>query len=126
MTWPHRGRPRTIRSFAHVPYGTPLVWQAAWLYEHARRLAERERSDAVDDALAVLALTTNLYHDARWDGVRQAVQAGATVDEIALALGMAIHDAHDLVHRIEERDQMAATSISETRLAPSSASTSYR
>ncbi|MBT2439950.1 hypothetical protein J7E93_07405 [Streptomyces sp. ISL-36] len=107
MNWPRRGRPRTIRSFAHIPYGTPLVWQAAWLYKHAWRLAQRERGDAgtVDDALAVLALTTNLYHSARWDGVRQAVRTGATVEEVAFALGMSIHDARDLVRRIEERDR---------------------
>ncbi|MFD4320497.1 hypothetical protein [Streptomyces sp. NPDC058548] len=103
----HQGRPRTIRSFAHISYGTPLDQQAGWLYEHAWRLAQHERggADAVDHALAVLALTTNLYHDARWDGIRQAVRAGATVPEIALALGMAIRDARDLVHRIEARDR---------------------
>lgn len=119
MTGPHGKRPRKIRSFAQVPYSTPLVWQAAWLYEHAWRMAQHEHGDAnaVDDALAVLALTTNLYHDARRDGVRQAVRAGATISEIAIALGMARDDTRDLVRRIEERDRELRTLVERSKPA---------
>jgi predicted transcriptional regulator len=54
--------------------------------------------------LAALALSVSIYHDARWAGVLQATRAGATVDEIAMALGISIDDACDLVQRVRARD----------------------
>ncbi|WP_143060383.1 hypothetical protein [Streptomyces misionensis] len=95
---------RRIRTFAQVPSGTPLVWQAARLYQHTRRLAERPRGHGAEDALAALALSTSIYHEARWSGVLQAVREGATIEEIAIALGISIDDARDLIHRIQGRE----------------------
>ncbi|MFJ8677325.1 hypothetical protein [Streptomyces sp. NPDC093589] len=98
---------RKIRSLGQVPCGTPLVWQAARLYGHSWRLAQAHRhaGAGVSDALAVLSLSTSIYHDAHWDGVREAVQAGATVGQVAMALGISIDDARDLIRRIKERDR---------------------
>jgi hypothetical protein len=108
MTEQEWRRPRRLRSHAQVPFRTPLVVQAAWLYQHAWRLVHHRPGEGVDDALAVLALSTSLYHDAQRDGVRQALRAGATVGEIAIALGISTDDARDLVHRIEARPGAAA------------------
>ncbi|MFI9359342.1 hypothetical protein ACWGQL_38325 [Streptomyces lydicus] len=52
----------------------------------------------------MLALSTSIYHFARWDGVRQAVQAGATAEQIGMALGISIDDARNLTCRIKARD----------------------
>ncbi|MCZ1012636.1 hypothetical protein [Streptomyces lydicus] len=100
---------RPVRSLGQVPARIPLVWKAARLYAHTWRMA-RHRSrhrDAghVEDALAVLALSTSIYHDTHWYGVLQAARAGATNAEIAMALGISIDNAQDLVHRIAKRDR---------------------
>ncbi|MFF8314384.1 hypothetical protein [Streptomyces lydicus] len=98
---------RTIRSLGQIPYGVPLAWQAARLYQHTRRLAQDRQYGAagsVEDALSMLALSTSIHHFARWDGVRQAVQAGATAEQIGMALGISIDDARNLTCRIKARD----------------------
>jgi hypothetical protein len=81
------------------------VWKAERLpprlYQHAWRLAHRQRGgdSGVDDALAVLALSSKIYYDARWDGIRQALRAGATVGQVAMAMGISMDDARDLAYQ---------------------------
>ncbi|PAZ09337.1 hypothetical protein CLM62_47135 [Streptomyces sp. SA15] len=98
---------RNVRTFAQVSRDIPLSWQAEKLYHHAWRLEHQPRADTagVNDALAVLALSTALYYDARRDGVRQALRVGATVPEVARALGIAIDEAGHLAQRLAEQDR---------------------
>ncbi len=62
----------------------------------------------IDDALALIRLSSSVYHHARRDAVRQAVKAGATVEEVAIALGMSIADTRVFIGRIRERDRLLA------------------
>ncbi|MFK0121466.1 hypothetical protein [Streptomyces sp. NPDC090994] len=98
---------RRIRTCAQVPGGLPLSWMAEKLVRHVWRLEHRPRgrADVVDDALAVPALSTAIGAQAQRNGVRQALRVGATVPEVAMALGISIEDAQYLAQQLEERDR---------------------
>ncbi|MFD4025748.1 hypothetical protein ACFWRV_19870 [Streptomyces sp. NPDC058576] len=78
-----------------------------------RLAADARRMDApgggdTRDALDLISLSSSVYRYACRDGVRQAVQAGATYREIVLAFGMSISDTQDLIDRIRARDRELA------------------
>ncbi|WP_337963881.1 hypothetical protein [Streptomyces baarnensis] len=84
------------------------LYEAARLTACAERLVRDDGDVDVGDALALIRLSSSVYHHARRDGVRQAVKAGATVGEVAIALGMSIADTRVLIGRIRERDRLLA------------------
>ena len=101
---------RRIRTCGQVPRGLPLSWIAERLYRHAWRLEHRPSVDTgVDDALAVLALSTAIGAEAQRDCVLQALRVGATVPEVAMALGMSIEEAGHLSQRIKANAAERAT-----------------
>ncbi|MHC3456168.1 Rossmann-fold NAD(P)-binding domain-containing protein [Streptomyces prasinus] len=92
-----------------APAATPLAWQIDKHTEHNDRLMnlelsadfpyEVERGD-VGDALAVIALRESMRRDleaARGVRVRQAVELGATWNEVAAALDVTADDARALL-----------------------------
>ncbi|MFC9033693.1 hypothetical protein [Streptomyces arboris] len=60
------------------------------------------------DALDLIKLSSSVYHNARRDGVLQAVRAGATNGQIAIVLGLSIPDTRDLIDRLRARDRELA------------------
>ncbi|MFF2721555.1 hypothetical protein [Streptomyces sp. NPDC058011] len=60
----------------------------------ARRMHAPGGGD-LHDAPDLITLSSRAYHYARWHGVLQAVRAGATDGQIAIALGMSMPDTRD-------------------------------
>ncbi|GHG62626.1 hypothetical protein [Streptomyces griseocarneus] len=92
-----------------VPPATPLTWLAEKHQEHADRLTNRllptdslheaERA-TTDDALAVLALREAVRREmeyGRGAHVRDALQLGATWNEVAAALDLAPDEAREVL-----------------------------
>ncbi|TSB31887.1 hypothetical protein [Streptomyces benahoarensis] len=99
----------TIRRPGDVPTATPLAWQINKHTEHNDRLMnnslpadfkyEVQRGDA-GDALAVIALRESMRHDieaGRGVRVLDAIQLGATWNEVAAALDITPDDARALL-----------------------------
>lgn len=81
--------------------------EAARLAACARRMYAPGGGD-MHDALDLIKLSSGVYHYARWHNVLQAVRAGATDGQIAIALGMSIPDTRDLIDRIRARPRALA------------------
>ncbi|MFE4539676.1 hypothetical protein ACFRKB_32200 [Streptomyces scopuliridis] len=102
-------RPDDVRSEAGGP--VPLMWQMEKFTEHNDRLMNRrlpadfpyevDRGD-VDDSLAALALGASMRRDIERQHasrVREAVELGATWDQVAAALDITDDEARDLLRR---------------------------
>jgi len=100
-------RPDDVRSEAGGP--VPLSWQMEKLTEHNDRLSNRrlpadfpydiERGDA-GDSLAALALGTSIRRDIEREHasrVREAIELGATWDQVAAALDISADEARGLL-----------------------------
>ncbi|MGW6463643.1 hypothetical protein [Streptomyces rubiginosohelvolus] len=59
---------------------------------------------SMDDELNLIKLSSVAYRSARRDGVLRAARAGATDEEIAIALGMPIPETRDLIDHLCVRD----------------------
>ncbi|MFF0794182.1 hypothetical protein [Streptomyces spiralis] len=112
-----------VRRPGDVPAATPLSWQFEKFTEHNDRLANNaipadfphdvQRGDA-GDALAAIALRESIrQHVERERGIRvhEAIQLGATWEQVAAALDVDPKDARTLLrdwaesqHRLHRRD----------------------
>ncbi|WP_331718741.1 hypothetical protein [Streptomyces sp. NBC_00212] len=123
MTYETDSDTPTIRRLDDVPTGAPFGWLVQTLNGHDERLMnnvlpadfpyEVERGDA-GDALAAIAVREAMHRqieDQRGSRVREAVELGASWNEVAAALGVTTDDARALLrawaegqHRLYRRD----------------------
>ncbi|WP_329236487.1 hypothetical protein OHB07_34580 [Streptomyces sp. NBC_00111] len=115
-----RWKALSVRRPDDVPATTPLAWHIEKLDEHDNRLTyDAMPVDPPDeagrgDALAAIALRESVHrHVERERGgrIREAIELGATWNEVATALGFtsgaarsALHRWADAQHRINRRD----------------------
>ncbi|MEV6260747.1 hypothetical protein AB0M42_08350 [Streptomyces sp. NPDC051784] len=103
-----RWRALAVRRPDDVPAATPLAWHIEKLDEHDHRLTSRSRPVGTrygagrGDALAAIALHESVHrHIERERGsrIREAIELGATWNEVATALGSTSGAARNALRR---------------------------